>query len=223
MRISVVIPTLNEEEALPACLAACAGAWEIVVADGGSPDRTVEIALSAGARVLHAPRGRGAQLGAGARAATGDALLFLHADTRLPQGWDARVRRALSRPGARWGCFLLSIVPSGPALSAIAWGANLRTLALRLPYGDQAVFTLREAYAEAGGFAPIPLMEDVDLARRLATGGGFSPVRARVAASARRFEAEGPLFSTLRNYSLLLRFLLGTPAGRLAPRYPDVR
>ncbi|MBU2490242.1 MAG: TIGR04283 family arsenosugar biosynthesis glycosyltransferase [Proteobacteria bacterium] len=223
MRISVVIPVLNEAQVLPGCLAGCSQAWERVVVDGGSTDRSLEAARAAGARLVSAPRGRGAQLAAGARACSGDVFLFLHADTRLPKDWDVHVRRALSRSGARWGCFLLGIVPPRPALSAISWGANLRTLLFRLPYGDQAVFVRQDAYFGAGGFADAPLMEDVDLARRLGAGGGFSPVRAKVEASARRWEAEGPFVATLRNYRLLTRYLLGASPESLAGHYPDVR
>ncbi|MBW1989977.1 MAG: TIGR04283 family arsenosugar biosynthesis glycosyltransferase [Deltaproteobacteria bacterium] len=224
MKVSVIIPALDEEAALPATLACCLGhAHEVIVADGQSDDATAKVAEGMGAQVLSCPRGRGRQQHAGALASSGGVLLFLHADTLLPEGWHAKVEEALSRPGSRWGCFWLGISPSSRRLSLVAAGANLRTRLFALPYGDQALFVRREDYFAAGGFSSLPLMEDVDLALRLRRDGGFSPARGRVLTSARRWAARGAALQTLENYARLARFLWSGNAGGPDPSYPHVR
>lgn len=224
MSLTVVIPTLDEEGVLEGTLSSLAAEGvEIVVVDGGSRDRTVEIARRHADRVLSTKPGRGAQLAAGARAASGGTLVFLHADTRLPAGFPALIARALSRPRASWGAFRLRTSPRSPGLDLISFGANLRTRFFALPYGDQAVFARREAYEACGGFPDIPLMEDVALAKRLRQTGGFVLLRARATTSARRWLAEGLLKRTLKNYRLLLQYRLGTPPRTLAERYRHIR
>lgn len=220
MDISAVIPTYNEEENIVKTVArAREECFEVIVTDGGSRDRTVELARDLASHVLTGPPGRGGQLARGAARAGGEILLFLHADTRLPPGFGALIREALARPGACFGAFALSIAPESRATDIIAFGANLRTRLFALPYGDQAVFTFRRSYDRAGGFAPIPIMEDVDLALRLRKLGKFSPARGRAETSARRWQKEGALRATLRNYRLLTLFLSGVPAEKLAPFY----
>ena len=224
MKLSVIIPTLNEEKRLPGLLNFLAGkGLEIIVADGGSGDKTAAIARSFTPLVVISPPGRGIQMARGARLATGDVLLFLHADTLLPGAFKAIIERALSRQGAVFGAFRLDIRPISPALRLIRLGANLRTRLFSLPYGDQAVFVRRSVYEKLGGFAEIPIMEDVELALRLKKAGRFVMAEGSAVTSARRFEKEGALMAWLRNQNLLWRYLLGTPPENLLPRYRPVR
>lgn len=223
VRISVVIPALDEAANLPATLAALGpDAHEVVVVDGGSVDATVETARRAGARVLAAPRGRGRQLAAGAEAATGDVLLFCHADCRLPAGWGRAVRRALERdPRVVGGAFRLGIASRRPSLAVIAAVANVRSRLTGHPYGDQALFARADAYRASGGFAALPLMEDIDLCRRLWRVGRLVQLPAAVLVSPRRWEREGALYATARNWLLAALFYLGADPARLARWYED--
>ena len=217
VRISVVIPALDEESNLAAAIASVRADAEVIVVDGGSRDGTIAAALAAGARVLLGPRGRGRQLGAGAAAARGGWLVFLHADTRLESGWAAALL-ALGE-GVAGGAFGFAVDSPRRAFRWIETGVRLRCALLRLPYGDQAVFARRAAYERAGGFAPLPLMEDVDLVRRLRRVGAlaFPPVRA--VTSARRWEERGLVGTTLLNWTLLGMYALGWPPERLAKLY----
>ncbi|MEW5733423.1 MAG: TIGR04283 family arsenosugar biosynthesis glycosyltransferase [Thermodesulfobacteriota bacterium] len=221
MRISAIIPVLNEEENIgPAVRQLQPGCCEVIVSDGGSRDNTLRLARGLACRVLSGPPGRGGQLGRAAAEARGDILLFLHADTRLPRDFDLLIRDALSAPGARFGAFSLGLVPRNRNTDLISFGANLRTRLFSLPYGDQAVFVTRSAYELSGGFRDIPVLEDVDLVLRLRKAGRFSPAAGRVESSSRRWQKEGALKVTLRNYLLLALFLCGVPAARLARWYP---
>ena len=221
MRISVVIPALNEAANLPATLAAIGEeASEVLVVDGGSADATVEVARRAGAAVLAAPRGRGRQLAAGADAATGDVLLFCHADCRLPAGWAHAVRAALAAGrDVVGGAFRLGIESPRPSLALVAASANVRSRLTGHPYGDQALFVRAEAYRAVGGFAPLPIMEDIDLCRRLWRVGRLVQLDLSVRVSARRWEREGTLYATLRNAALAGLFYLGVDPARLARWY----
>lgn len=195
--ISVVIPTLDEEQRLPACLAALAGQapHELIVVDGGSSDRTVDLAVAAGARVLAAPhRGRAQQLNYGAGAAGGEILMFLHADVRLPAGALARAEQALAdRPDAVAGSFSLLLDHPGLLYRVLSAAGNTVHRLWPTLYGDRAPFVWRRAFAEAGRFRPLPIMEDVDLSDRLHRLGQLVEVRGPVLASARDFERRGPL------------------------------
>ncbi|MBI4715715.1 MAG: glycosyltransferase family 2 protein, partial [Nitrospirae bacterium] len=148
MNISIIIPTLNEAAHIGRTLQGLKGSGfhEIIVADGGSLDETVRAALEAGAEVVRAPRGRALQMNAGAKKASGDILLFLHADTRLPPGAAAAIREALSDPGTAGGAFALAIDSPRPSLRWIARAANLRPRLTRIPYGDQGIFVRREIF-----------------------------------------------------------------------------
>jgi rSAM/selenodomain-associated transferase 2 len=172
MKPSVIIPALNEAEILGATLESVMvdPSAEVIVVDGGSRDRTVEVARQYTSQVLVSPSGRGLQQAVGARHSEGSVLIFLHADTRLPPGYQHFICEALAYPNVVFGAFYLAIHPSNPALELIAFMANLRSRCLRLPYGDQVIFVRREAYFQVGGFKNWPIMEDVDLARR--PGGG---------------------------------------------------
>jgi cellulose synthase/poly-beta-1,6-N-acetylglucosamine synthase-like glycosyltransferase len=159
----------------------------------------------------------------GAAKAKGDVLWFVHADTLVPKDFAEQISRALKDSKVVWGAFALGVQRRTPGLDLICLGANLRTRLFNLPYGDQTLFVRRDAYIKAGGFAPIPLMEDVDLAKKLGRIGRFCMVRARVYTSARRWQQEGLCARTLKNYSLLLRYALGSSPFVLAKKYPDSR
>ncbi len=152
--ISIIIPTLNEEENIAACLASTQNASnaERIVVDGGSRDRTVEIALACGARVLTSPAGRARQMNAGAEAASGDLFIFLHADTRLPEEFEGCVREILARPGIAAGAFEFRLDMSSPGLQIIERVANWRSRRLQMPYGDQAIFIRSALFREIGRF-----------------------------------------------------------------------
>jgi rSAM/selenodomain-associated transferase 2 len=221
--ISVVIPTLDVAGDLPSMLDALGGdrlIGEVIVADGGSADDTVAFACAAGARTLVAPRGRGTQLAAGAAAASGDWLLFLHADCRLAPGWQQAVEAFVAAPGAigRAGYFAFALDDAAAAARRLERIVAWRCRALALPYGDQGLLISRALYESTGGFAAIPLMEDVDLVRRL---GRFrlAVLPATACASARRYREGGYIRRPLRNLACLSLYFLGVPPHRIARLY----
>jgi rSAM/selenodomain-associated transferase 2 len=222
-RISVIIPTLDAAEELPGTLAALAEFGllrEIIVSDGGSRDDTVAIADAAGARLIAGPRGRGIQLIAGAAAAAGEWLLFLHADCRLAPVWEGAAAEFLVRPGAsaRAGYFRFALDDTDPAARRLERIVAWRCRALGLPYGDQGLLIARNLYDAVGGFAPIPLMEDVDLARRLGRH-RLAPIAAQAISSARRYRRDGYLRRSLRNLLCLSLYFAGVPPRRIARLY----
>lgn len=224
MKLSIIIPTLNEEHSLGGTLASFSGhGFEVIVVDGGSEDGTVEIARQHNSVVLISNRGRGIQQHTGASHAGGDVLLFLHADTSLPRGFETMIEEALSHPGVVYGAFHLRHHPSTPFLNLVALMANLRCLLMKMPYGDQALFMRRSDYLRVGGFKDLPIMEDVDLVRRLNRIGRFKLTRGRVKTSARRYDKEGIIYATIRNWSLIIRYLLGQSPHRLHRLYSDAR
>jgi len=224
--LAVVIPTLDEAARIGARLAELAampGVDEVVVADGGSGDGTAELARAAGAHVVVARRGRGPQMNAGAAAARGAVLLFLHADATLPPDAPAWVARALADPAVVAGAFRIRTVadvrhPLAPFLRL----ADLRARLARLPYGDQALFVRRTAFDAVGGFPDQPLFEDVELARRLRRRGRIVTVPATVRVSGRRFLAH-PIRAAVAMRLFPLLYRLGVPAERLARRYGNPR
>lgn len=220
-RISVVIPALGEGEHLALLVHSLqmASGVEVIAAIPDGDEATAAIAAHGGARVVRGVAGRGQQLIAGAAAATGDILLFCHADTMLPAGWDAAVRAALATPGVVGGAFRLRIGAAGAAYRVIEKMANLRTRVARVPYGDQAYFTTREIYDATGGFAPIPLMEDVEYIWRLRRRGRLALLDGEAVSSARRWESEGPFYGTVRNWTLMTCYLLGVSPVTLAGFY----
>ncbi len=226
--IAVVIPALNEAERLGDCLDSVgAGAAEVVVVDGGSTDATVQVAEERPtARVLHSPQGRGLQLNRGARATWAPMLLFLHADCRLPEGWDAAVREALEDPKVALSCFRLHTEPSRQGAGGVrrAWlrCLDLRSLGFGLPYGDQAFAVRREVFEVVGGFREIPLMEDLAFARECRRLGRIRVLPLEVRTTARRFESR-PIAARLCTASFPLLFRLGVSPRRLARWYRDVR
>lgn len=218
--ISIIIPTLNEAEALPATLAASRSALpeaEVIVADGGSTYATVKIALAHRAQVVFGPRGRGPQCRSGAAAARGDLLLFLHADTLLPPDAGRVLAEAFARSEMQIGTFRLSFDRPGPFLAACSWFTRFDSVFTR--FGDQGITVRRAFHDELDGFAPWPLFEDVDFLRRARSRTRVWSFPAEVRTSARRFRQHGPLRQQLRNAVLLLRFLTGTKPESLAASY----
>lgn len=228
MRLSVVVPVLDEARRIGEHLAALRsvrGIDEIVVVDGGSRDDTREIAARVpGVRVLTASRGRGVQLNAGARVARGDVLLFLHADAALPSDAATWIACALGDPGVVAGAFRLrTVADRGPRwLGPLLRLADLRARVTRLPYGDQALFVRRAAFERVGGYPDQPLMEDVELARRLWRVGRIRIVAGVVRVSGRRFVAN-PVRAVLAMRLFPLLYRLGVSPGRLARLYGDPR
>ncbi len=216
--LSVVIPTLNESEFLPAALDSLrkGRGVEVIVADGGSSDGTRSLATRRGARVVRSRPGRAVQMNAGAARARGELLLFLHADTRLPPGWDLTVRRILSEPGVAAGAFPLAVAERGPKFRRYAAWANRRARWLGLPYGDQALFLTAETFHRLGGFKPWPLLEDLDLVRRVRQAGAIRLGLAPVVTSARRWQAAGLVRTFLVHQAILAGYWLGWPVSRLA-------
>jgi len=215
--VSVVIPALDEERHVAAAIRSVRPEAEVIVVDGGSTDATREIAVREGARVLESPKGRGRQLDAGARAASGEWLLFLHADTTLESGWlDAL--GALS-PDVVGGAFRLAVASPRPGFRVVERGVRLRLRLFALPYGDQALFARREVYARIGGIPHIPLMEDVAFVARLRRAGRLAFPAVRAFTSPRRWDRYGIVGTTLRNWSLLAGYAAGQSPERLARRY----
>jgi rSAM/selenodomain-associated transferase 2 len=221
MRLSIVVPTLNEAEGIAAALMPLQGlrtqGHELIVADGGSADATATLAAPLADRVIAAPRGRARQMNAGAAAADGEALLFLHADTRLPDGAAAVIEAALA--GHVWGRFDVRIAGRPFMLHVVAALMNLRSRLTGIATGDQALFVTRATFAAAGGFPDLPLMEDIELSRRLKRLGPPACLRARVLTSGRRWERHGVWRTILLMWRLRFDYWRGVPAARLARRY----
>jgi rSAM/selenodomain-associated transferase 2 len=221
--LSVIIPALDEAPTIEATLHALdilrARGAEIVVVDGGSTDNTVALATPLADRVMASARGRAIQMNASAAAALGDVLLFLHADTRLPPDADRLVRDGLAQSGRAWGRFDISIEGHHPLLPIISAFMNARSRLTGIATGDQAMFATRAAFAAAGGFPEIALMEDITLAHRLKR---ISPplcLRARVTTSGRRWEQRGVLRTILLMWRLRLAYFFGAKPDDLARRY----
>jgi rSAM/selenodomain-associated transferase 2 len=221
--LSVVIPTLDAALSLPATLAAVEAARgsgllrEIVVADGGSADATVAIAEAAGASVLRAPRGRGQQLAAGASAATGEWLCFLHADTRPEARWCGAVQQFIASPESA-GYFALRFDDESAAARRLERMAAWRARAWGLPYGDQGLVIAKRFYVELGGHPPVPLMEDVALVRRIGKR-RLVALDAAALTSAARYRRDGYLRRSLRNLFCLSLYFLGVPPGAIRRVY----
>lgn len=221
--LSIVVPVLDEEPDIAATLQVLAPlrvrGVEVIVVDGGSRDRTAEIARPLCDRLLAAPRGRGAQMNAGATAARGEVLLFLHADTRLPDDADRLVIKGLGASGRLWGRFDVRIERSHPLLPLVAALMNLRSRATGIATGDQAIFVARTAFAAIGGYPDIALMEDIVLSRRLKRLSRPLCLTARALTSGRRWEKHGVMRTILTMWRLRLAFFLGADPDTLAARY----
>ena len=224
--LSVVIPALDAAATLPATLAGLAPArdagvlHEVIVVDGGSGDGTGEVACRAGARVIAAQRGRGAQLVAGAEAAGGDWLLFLHADTVLDAGWVAAVQAFMAGPDAtaRAAVFRFALDDPDPRARRVERMVRWRGRVLALPYGDQGLLISRALYRQVGGYRPLPLMEDVDMVRRLGRT-RLVVLDAAARTSAARYRRGGWWLRPARNLLILGLYFLGVPPGVLRRLY----
>jgi rSAM/selenodomain-associated transferase 2 len=197
---------------------------ELLVVDGGSTDDSRAIvARTPSARWVSAPRGRARQMNTGARAARGDALLFLHADTRLPDGAGAAILTALAEPGVVGGRFDVRLDSRRPLLKLVATLMNHRSRLTGISTGDQGIFVRREVFDALGGYPDIPLMEDIELTRRLKRRGRLVALRLRVVTSARKWEREGVVRTVLLMWTLRLLYTLGVSPARLHRWYYGVR
>ena len=219
--ISVIIPVLNEANRLAETIIAARGPHcrEIIVADGGSSDNSREIAARLGAEVVNSPAGRGRQMNEGAKKAGGDTLLFVHADTLLPDNYGPHVIRALENPKVAGGAFRLGIRLPGLRPRLIEFGANLRSRFLQLPYGDQAIFTRRALFDEIGGYQELPILEDVLLVQQLKKRGKVATIGPTASTSGRRWQQLGFLRTTIINQKIMLAWLLGVPLEQLRAWY----
>jgi rSAM/selenodomain-associated transferase 2/rSAM/selenodomain-associated transferase 1 len=220
-RLSVIIAALNEEQTLGLTLERIRGAEdiEIIVADGGSNDATRNIATRSGASVLDIRGGRAAQWNAGAARATGRHLLFLHADTLVPEHYADLIRTALDEPSVVAGAFRFKTDGEGLALRLVEIGANMRSSLFRWPYGDQGLFMDKRIFNELGGFAPLPIMEDFELVQRLRRRGRVVTLSEAAITSARRWMSLGAIRTTLRNQFMVAGFLLGIAPARIVRLY----
>jgi rSAM/selenodomain-associated transferase 2 len=222
-RLSIVVPVLDEAEGIVAALMALAPlrerGVEIIVADGGSRDDTVALTRPFADLVLAAPRGRAAQMNAGAGKASGDALLFLHADTRLPANADRLVLGALASPDRCWGRFDVTLMGRPRSLRLVAFMMNLRSRISGIATGDQAIFMRAEAFARVGRYPDIALMEDIAISKALKRLSRPVALRERVIVSGRRFEAEGTWRLIFLMWRLRFAYWLGADPKLLARRY----
>ena len=222
-QVTVVVPTLNEAARIVACLQALRtlrkGGAELIVADGGSTDATVVLAKPWADRVLIGPRGRAKQMNLGASAASGDVLLFLHADTQLPADARAALDAALADAQVSWGRFDVQIEGASPLLKLVAALMNRRSRWTGIATGDHAIFVRREAFQRAGGFPDQPLMEDIELSKRLRKLSRPACLRQRVTTSGRRWEQHGVLRTIVLMWLLRGLYWIGLPAERLARMY----
>jgi rSAM/selenodomain-associated transferase 2 len=222
-KLSIIVPVLNEGEGVAATLDALADlralGTEVIVVDGGSRDATIQRARLRADCVISAPRGRALQMNAGAAKATGDVLLFLHADTRLPADADHVVLNGLDRSGRAWGRFDVKIEGRHPLLLVVGWLMGLRSRLTGIATGDQAIFARRDAFQAAGGFAEIPLMEDIALCKCLKRVSRPLCLRERVVTSGRRWEKNGVLNTMVLMWRLRLAFFFGADPNELAQHY----
>jgi len=219
--LSVIVPTLDEAASLGRTLEHVrrVDGVELIVADGGSRDATREIAAQAGATVLVSDGGRAAQQNAGAAVARGRHLLFLHADTLLPDGYADPIRRTLEDPATVAGAFRFRTDGSGAVMRLVEWGANIRSARFQRPYGDQGLFMEKRVFDELAGFAPLPIMEDYELVGRLRRRGTVVTLSEAALTSARRWQRLGALRTTARNLVMIAAFRAGVPPARLARFY----
>lgn len=222
-RLSIIIPVLNEgariSERLQALSALRRNSVEIIVVDGGSTDDTISGARPHADHVLIAPRGRGSQMNAGAKVARGGVLLFLHADTALPDEADRIVCRSLEQSARAWGRFDVSIDGAHPLMALIGAMMNIRSRLTGIATGDQAIFVTREVFLQVGHYPEIPLMEDIALSRKLKRVSRPACVRARVRTSGRRWEENGVFRTLFLMWRLRLAFFMGRAPAELARRY----
>jgi rSAM/selenodomain-associated transferase 2 len=220
--LSIIIPVLNESAAIQSTLKPLTGVpeVEVIVVDGGSQDNTVELAQAGGATIIQAPQaGRANQLNFGASMAQGEILLFLHADTLLPQDYLPQVQKLLAQPQVIAGAFSLRIAADGWDYRLLEGAIALRSRLLSLPYGDQAIFMRTAQFKAIGGFQPLPIMEDFELIQRLKRQGKIAIAHSTVLTSSRRWQKLGILRTTLINQRIILGYSLGVSPQRLVDWY----
>ncbi|MSP37277.1 MAG: glycosyltransferase [Deltaproteobacteria bacterium] len=225
MNISVIVPVLNEEKSIGATLAALTtlAPYEIIVVDGGSTDRTCQIVSRFAVTVISSERGRARQMNFGARQAHGEALLFLHADTRLPDSAFADIDSAFADPRYVGGRFDVELDGSHWLLPVVARLISFRSRMSKVGTGDQGLFVRREVFTRMGGFPDIPLMEDIAFCRALKKHGAVACLRSRVRTSARRWETDGLWRTIFRIWTLKLLYFAGVSPVRLKQFYADTR
>ncbi len=220
--LSIIIPALNESAQIRTAVQSARKGFplEVIVADGGSRDETVQVASSAGATVIHAPHGRALQMNAGAGISRGIHLLFLHADTRLPDGYSDYIRSILNNDSAvAGGAFRFGIAQPFSGRGLVEWMTNLRARCFQMPYGDQAIFVRRREFSEMGGYKPMPIMEDYDFIQRLKRRGRIVIADAVAMTSGRRWLELGALRTTLINQLVIAGYHCGVAPEKLAAFY----
>ena len=225
-RLSVIVPILNEERAIGATLEAIrrgAPDAEVIVVDGGSSDRSVEISRPLADRVIDGPRGRARQMNAGAAIASGDTLAFVHADSIVPADFASAISGALENPEVVGGRFDVRLDDPRPPYRLIGALISLRSRISRTGTGDQAIFVRREVFEPLGGFPDLELCEDLDFARKLKRVGRIACLRSCVTTSARRWQNEGLVRTVLRMWTIRLLYLSGVSPARLKRMYSDTR
>jgi len=219
--LSVIIPTLNEAAHIACVLEDVlqGEAIDVIVADGGSTDTTIEQAAAHGARICQSPPGRARQMNQGAAMARGEIFFFLHADSRLPAGFDRVIRRTLDAANVAAGAFSLGIDADFKKVRIVEYWANLRSHYLGLPYGDQGMYVRAGLFHQCGGYPELPIMEDFAMMRHLRKAGRIVTVPERISTSARRWRRMGVLRTTLINQAIIIGYLLGVRADRLSRWY----
>ena len=226
MKLSVIVPMLNEERAIGATLGAInrgAPGAEVVVVDGGSSDGSVERAAGRNARILETGRGRARQMNAGAAVAHGDALVFVHADTIVPVTFASDIAAALRDSAVAGGRFDVKLDEASLAMRLLGKLISVRSRAMRSATGDQAIFVRRDVFSAMGGFAEIELCEDVDFARRLRCHGRVACLRSKVITSARRWRQNGIMRTVIKMWLIKSLFLAGVSPAWLRRHYADTR
>ena len=225
MNISVIVPVLNEEKSIAATLEALLPLtpYEVIVVDGGSSDRTREIAARFPVKIISSEHGRARQMNRGAREASGDVLLFLHADTRLPPTAFADIAGALGDPRFLGGRFDVELDGEHWLLPLVGRMISYRSRISKVGTGDQAIFVRRAVFERMHGFEEIPLMEDIAFCRALKRLGGVACLRSRVITSARRWEADGVWRTILRMWTIKWLYFAGVSPARLKQFYADTR
>ena len=220
-KISIIIPTYNEAGNIREAVACTQPSTnvELIVVDGGSQDDTVTIAESLNVKVIASAPGRATQMNTGAMAASGDILLFLHADTRLPPGFDGMIRTAVQQPLMVAGAFALQINAPLWTLRWVEKGVNWRSRFCQMPYGDQAIFLTAEVFDKVGNFPDLPIMEDFELIRRLQSIGKIIIIPVPVITSARRWLQKGVFYTTILNQIVITAYLLGISPKRIRRWY----